>query len=331
MMTEISKEQQIYLSVVVPTFNEEESLPLFGEKLDAVLMKIKLTAEVIFIDDGSTDGSFAAMQELHHRYPYMRAVRFRRNLRKAAALATGFCEAKGDVIITMDADLQDDPEEIPNLLAVLDKGYDLVSGWKKKRHDPLSKTLPSKLFNWVTSAVSGVRLHDFNCGLKAYCREASQDTLPYLYGELYRYLPAIVHWAGYRVTEIPVAHHPRRFGYSKFGTRRLLSGFLDLLTITFVARFMTTPMHIFGSLGLVSTLLGGGICTYITFLRLQYGNIQSRFPLLMLGILFIIIGIQFFSTGLLGDMLASMQQKSGKLAPVRERLGEAADRVDSKK
>jgi len=321
-MTDMPNGQAVYLSVVVPVFNEEESLPLFGEQLDAVLARLERTVEVIFVDDGSTDGSFSAITQLRRQYPYVRAVRFRRNQRKAAALAAGFREAKGEVIVTMDADLQDDPEEIPNLLAALDKGYDLVSGWKKKRQDPLSKTLPSKLFNWITSLVSGVRLHDFNCGLKVYCREAAQDALPYLYGELYRYLPAITHWAGYRVTEIPVVHHARRFGHSKFGTRRLLNGFLDLLTITFVARFMTTPMHIFGSLGLISTVMGGVICSYIALLRIQYGTIQSRFPLLMLGILLVIIGIQFFSTGLLGDMLASMHQKSGRSAPISERLGE---------
>jgi glycosyltransferase involved in cell wall biosynthesis len=249
-------------------------------------------------------------------------VRFRRNGRKAAALAAGFREARGQVLVTMDADLQDDPEEIPSLLAALDQGYDLVSGWKKKRRDPLSKTLPSRVFNRVTSLVAGIRLHDFNCGLKAYRREVAEDALPYLYGELYRFLPAIAHWAGYRVTEIPVTHHPRRFGKSKFGARRLLNGFLDLMSITFLVRFMTTPMHVFGSLGLLSTLAGGSICAYIAYLRWEHGNIQNRHPLLMLGALLVIVGIQFFSTGLLGDMLASMHQRSSRNARISQRLGD---------
>ena len=189
---------------------------------------------------------------------------------------------------------------------------DLVSGWKRDRQDPLSKTVPSKFFNLVTSMVSGIRLHDFNCGLKAYRREVAQDALPYLYGELYRYLPAIAHWAGYRVGEIPVRHHPRRYGRSKFGAGRMLNGLLDLMSITFVVRFMTTPMHVFGSLGLVSTLLGSVIGGYITYLWLETGSIQNRNPLLMLGVLLIFIGIQFFSTGLLGDMLASIHQRGGR-------------------
>ena len=224
---------------------------------------------------------------------------------------------KGEVVVTMDADLQDDPREIPNLLTKLEEGFDLVSGWKQNRLDPITKTVPSKLFNRVTSLVSGLRLHDFNCGLKAYRREVAEDALPYLYGELYRYLPAIAHWAGYRVGEIPVQHRKRRFGRSKFGTRRLLNGFLDLLSITFVVRFMSTPMHLFGSLGLLSTFGGAAICGYIAFLRFEHGNIQNRHPLLILGVLLIIVGIQLFSTGLLGDMLARVHQGRSAGPPVR--------------
>jgi glycosyltransferase involved in cell wall biosynthesis len=321
-MSEKDQEEKIYLSIVIPVLDEEESLPHLCEKIHRVLEKQDFAAEVLFIDDGSRDRSFAVMNELGQQYGYIRALRFRRNQRKAAALAAGFRETHGEVVITMDADLQDDPEEIPNLLAALDGGLDLVSGWKKKRRDPLSKRLPSKLFNWVTSKVAGIRLHDFNCGLKAYRRAVTEDMLPYLYGELYRYLPAIAHWAGYRVGEIPVNHHPRQFGKSKFGAKRLLNGFFDLLTVTFVVRFMATPMHIFGSLGLLSTFAGGSICAYIAFLRYVHGNIQYRYPLLMLGVLLIIVGIQFFSTGLLGDMLASMNQRSGRAPLVNERIDE---------
>ena len=311
------------LSVVIPVYNEEESLPLLAEKLGAVLDRLPFAAEVIFVDDGSTDVSFAVIESLHQQDPRIRAVGFRRNQRKAASLAAGFREARGGFILTMDADLQDDPEEIPKLLAALEeRGWDLVSGWKKKRHDPLSKTLPSRFFNRITSLVSGIRLHDFNCGLKLYRREVAEDCLPYLYGELYRFLPAMAHWAGYRVGELPVQHHARRFGKSKFGAKRLLNGFFDLLTITFVIRFMTMPMHIFGSLGLVATLAGGGICSYITYLRFIHGNIQNHHPLLMLGMLLVIVGIQFFSTGLLGDMLASLHQRQSRTVRLSRRIGE---------
>ncbi len=300
------------LSIIVPVFNEENSLkPLCGW-IHEILAQLDLSAEIVFVDDGSTDGSFAVIEALHAEYPDVRAVRFQRNARKAAALAAGFRAARGRLILTMDADLQDDPGEIPRLLEALDQGYDLISGWKRTRHDPLTKRVPSRIWNLVTSAVAGIRLHDFNCGLKLYRREAAEDALPYLYGELYRYLPAIVHWGGYRVGELVVKHHPRRYGASKFGTRRLLNGFLDLLSVTFLVRFMATPMHVFGTLGLLSSMAGTGVCTYIAWLRLVHGNIQGRHPLLMLGALLIIVGIQFFSTGLVGDMLASMQHRRGR-------------------
>jgi glycosyltransferase involved in cell wall biosynthesis len=311
------------LTIVIPVYNEEESLRPLCARLDSVLDQLGLRAEILFVDDGSTDGSFAVMESLHEENSRVCAVRFQRNSRKAAALAAGFQAAKGRLILTMDADLQDDPDEIPRLIQALDDGLDLVSGWKRKRHDPLSKTLPSKVWNLVTSLVSGVRLHDFNCGLKLYRREVAEDALPYLYGELYRYLPAIAHWAGYRVGEIAVQHHPRRYGVSKFGTKRLLNGFLDLLTITFVVRFMTTPMHVFGSLGLVTTLAGTGVCGYIAWLRLLHGNIQNRHPLLMLGVLMVIVGIQFFSTGLVGDMIASMHQRGGRTPRIARHLDKA--------
>ena len=320
-MSEVDNEPSVELSIVIPVFNEEESLTPLCEKLDAVLTDLGLTHEVIFIDDGSTDSSYDVLERLGADYAWLRAVRFRRNYRKAAGLATGFKQARGEFIVTMDADLQDDPEEIHGLLQQLEQeSLDLVSGWKKKRHDPLSKTLPSKVFNLVTSVVSGIRLHDFNCGLKIYRREVTEDALPYLYGELYRFLPAIAHWSGYRVGERPVTHYARQFGVSKFGAKRLLNGFLDLLSITFVVRFMTTPMHIFGTLGLLSTMAGSGIGAYISWLWWQSGTIQNRHPLMMLGVLLIIVGIQFFSTGLLGDMLASMHQRGGRTPRITSRL-----------
>lgn len=319
-----ASQETLDLSIVIPAYNEEQSLrPLCG-RIHEVLARESLNAEILFVDDGSTDDSFRVIQALHAEYPDVRALRFQRNARKAAALAAGFREARGRLILTMDADLQDDPAEIPRLLEALERGYDLVSGWKRERHDPWTKTLPSRLFNLVTSIISGIRLHDFNCGLKLYRREAAIDALPYLYGELYRYLPAIVHWAGYRVGEIAVQHHARRYGVSKFGTKRLLNGFLDLLTIIFIARFMATPMHVFGTLGLLTTLAGTVICGYIAWLRLNYGNIQNRHPLLMLGVLLVIVGIQFFSTGLVGDMIASMQHRSGRAPRIANRLDRAS-------
>ena len=308
------------ISVVIPVYNERESLPPLCEKLNASLDRIPRPSEILFVDDGSSDGSFDVIGELSGRYPRIRALGFRRNYRKAAALAAGFKAARGEVIVTMDADLQDDPEEIGNLLAALDDDKDLVTGWKQKRLDPLSKTLPSRLFNLVTSVVAGIRLHDFNCGLKAYRREVAEDCLPYLYGELYRYLPAIAHWSGYRVGEIPVRHHRRMYGESKFGSRRLLNGFLDLLSITFVVRFMTTPMHVFGSLGLAATAAGTLVGCYITYLWVETGTIQHRLPLLILGVLLIIVGVQLFSTGLLGDMVASMHQRGGRTPRISRRL-----------
>ncbi len=317
---ERTSETPLDLTVVVPVYNEQDSLRLLCGRIVAVLERLGLRAEILFVDDGSTDESFTVIESLYREHQCVRALRFQRNARKAAALAAGFGAARGTLILTMDADLQDDPEELPRLLQALEGGLDLVSGWKRVRRDPLSKTLPSKVWNLVTSLVTGLRLHDYNCGLKLYRREVAEDALPYLYGELYRYLPAMAHWAGYRVGEIPVTHHPRQFGVSKFGTRRLLHGFLDLLSITFVVRFMATPMHVFGSVGLLATAAGTAICGYIAWLRVQHGNIQNRHPLLMLGVLLVVVGIQFFSTGLVGDMIASLQQRAGRAPRIAQRL-----------
>ena len=310
------------LTVVIPVFNEAESVALLCDKLIGQLDELPLESEVVFVDDGSTDDTYAVLEEMSRRHSRVRALRFRRNYRKAAALAAGFKEARGEIVITMDGDLQDDPSEIPNLLSALEGGKDLVSGWKRERRDPLSKTLPSKLFNLVTSAVAGIRLHDFNCGLKAYRAVVAEDMLPYLYGELYRYIPAIAHWSGYRVSEIPVHHHERQYGQSKFGSRRFLNGVLDLLSITFVVRFMTTPMHLFGSLGMTCGLAGAAIGAYISYVWVQTGSIQNRHPLLILSVLLIIVGIQLFSTGLLGDMLASMHQRGGRTPRISDTSGD---------
>jgi glycosyltransferase involved in cell wall biosynthesis len=290
------------ISVVIPLLNEEESLAELAAQLEATLSACAPESyEVLFIDDGSTDNSYAVLQDLHRQNPRFCAVRFRRNYGKSAALAVGFARAKGEVVITMDADLQDDPREIPALLARLDEGYDLVSGWKKKRYDPWHKTLPSKLFNAVTSQMSGVKLHDFNCGLKAYRREVVKSLA--IYGDMHRYIPALAHWEGFRVTEIPVQHRARQFGVSKFGAKRFVTGFLDLLTVLFTTKYIKRPLHLFGTIGALMLLVGLGVEITLTaqwFLGTTY---LSNRPLSLFGILLIIVGVQLISMGLLGEML----------------------------
>ncbi len=303
------KTNNILISVVIPLYNEEESILELGKKLELVLNKIaRERYEVIFIDDGSTDNSRDKIRELHKKNSKFHCISFRRNYGKSAALQVGFRAARGKYIVTMDADLQDDPAEIPNLLAKLNEGYDLVSGWKKKRQDPLTKVLPSKLFNFVTSLVSGVRLHDINCGLKAY-RSVVAKRLT-VYGEMHRYLPVLAHWDGFRVTELPVVHHPRRFGKSKFGAGRFVKGFLDLLTVMITTRYMQRPLHFFGSIGTVITLLGFSVNLYLLIEWLLGKTYLSNRPLLLFGITLIIFGAQLISIGLLGEMnIKSLAEK----------------------
>lgn len=286
-----------HVSVVIPVYNEEGSLEELTRRIFEVLGDDDF--EIIFVDDGSRDNSRAIMQRLAAEDSRIRLIRFLRNFGKSAALAAGFEESRGDIVITMDADLQDDPAMIPNFLATIESGYDLVSGWKVHRHDPPSKTVPSRLFNLVTAKATGVKLHDFNCGFKAYRRELV-DKLS-IYGELHRFIPALAHWKGFEVAEIPVEHHPRLHGKSKFGTRRFLSGLLDLATVLFLTRFNRKPLHLFGSVGLLSVMAGLLINVYLTVLRIQGETIGNR-PLLMLGVLLMIIGLQFFGIGLLADL-----------------------------
>jgi glycosyltransferase involved in cell wall biosynthesis len=314
------------ISVVIPLLNEEESLLELYRRIDEALAPLGRSWEVIFINDGSTDGSMHVLRELHDQNTNVTVLSFGRNLGKSAALGVGFREASGDVVFTMDADLQDDPAELPAMLAVLESGYDLVSGWKKTRHDPLSKRLPSKVYNWVTSRLSGVRIHDMNCGLKAY-RRAVVKTIR-VYGELHRYTPVLAHQVGFSVTEIPVRHHPREFGRSKFGVERYLRGFFDLVTVLFLRRYVTRPLHLFGALGM--TLFSGGfiVALYLTILKIG-GEAIGRRPLLTLAILLMVIGVQFVSFGLLGEMVASIRGDDVSHL-VRERLarkdGERDDR-----
>lgn len=244
------------ISVVIPLKNEEESLPELIGWIDEVLRKNNFSFEVIAVDDGSTDRSWAVLQELKQKYSFLKAISFRRNYGKSAALNEGFKLAEGDVVITMDADLQDSPEEIPELYRLITvERYDLISGWKKIRHDPVSKTVPTKLFNWATRQMSGIHLHDFNCGLKAYKKDVIKSIE--IYGEMHRYIPVLAKWAGFRrIGEKVVQHRARKYGSTKFGLERFTNGFLDLLTITFVSRFGKRPMHFFGTLGTISFLVG---------------------------------------------------------------------------
>jgi glycosyltransferase involved in cell wall biosynthesis len=298
------------LTLIIPLLNEEESLRPLVDKIRDTLNDKGMIYEIIFIDDGSTDGSMAVLEELHAAHDEIQVIQFRRNFGKAAAYTAGFQRAKGRFVVTMDADLQDDPDEIPGLLAKLDEGYDLVSGWKKKRFDPLGKTLPSKFFNWVTGCVSGIKIHDFNCGLKAYRNEVVKDVR--VFGELHRYIPVLADLEGYRVAEIPVQHHPRQFGITKYGMGRLLKGFLDLLTVMYIGKYMGRPLHLFGTMGLIFGVLGMAVNSFIAFLWYQNGTIQNRHPLLTLGVLLTVLGVQFICTGLLADMLTRGPQPGEK-------------------
>jgi glycosyltransferase involved in cell wall biosynthesis len=292
------------VTVAVAAYNEAESLSELVTQVGRTLTELGTEWEIVVVDDGSTDGTYEVLKRLTREVPQLRSKSFLRNYGKSAALAVAFQEASGDRIVTMDADLQDDPAEIPMLLAKLDEGWDLVSGWKKVRHDPASKTLPSKLFNFVTGRVSGLGLHDFNCGLKAYRSQVAKG-LP-VYGELHRFLPALAHWQGFRVTETPVRHHARKYGSSKFGARRFINGFLDLITVTFVHSGKYGPLHVFGRVGLVFGVVGSVIFGSFVVSWLMGNPIRTR-PIFVIGLILIILAIQFVSLGLLGELVVKGQ------------------------
>jgi glycosyltransferase involved in cell wall biosynthesis len=294
------------ISVVVPVFNEERSVALLYEELQAALDPLDEPWEALYVDDGSTDDTFGALTRLHARSDNVRVIRLRRNFGKAAALAAGFGQASGDTIVTIDGDLQDDPAEIPRLLAKLAEGFDLVSGWKTRRRDPVTRRVPSRIFNWTASRIAGVRLHDMNCGLKAYRAEVVHGLT--LYGELHRFIPVLAHERGYRVGELPVNHRPREHGRSRYGLERYLRGFLDLLTVTFIGRYRQRPLHLFGGLGLGLALVGFVILVYLTVVKLTGHAIGER-PLLTLGVLLVVVGLQFFSLGLLGELVTSHHEE----------------------
>ncbi len=292
------------ISVVIPLLNEEESIPELVSWIARVMAKHGYSFEVVLIDDGSTDGSWKAIEQLAADYP-VKAFKFRRNYGKSAALQQGFQAASGKVVITMDADLQDSPEEIPGLYRMIQEGYDLVSGWKKKRYDhKLAKNLPSRLFNAVTRLTSGIRLHDFNCGLKAYRNEVVKSIE--IYGEMHRYIPVIAKWAGFRrIGEKVVTHQKRKFGKTKFGMERFMHGFLDLISITFVSRFGKKPMHLFGLMGTLLFLAGFVIAAYLAYARIFFEAYRmTDRPLFYFGLLAMILGTQMFLTGFLAEMIA---------------------------
>ncbi len=301
------QKEKLDLSVVIPVYNEKESLPELYRQLLEALEPPGYRFELIFVDDGSRDGSVEILEELARQDERVRVIQFQKNYGKSAALSVGFETAVGDFVATLDADLQDDPHEIPALIQKLNEGgYDLISGWKKKRHDPISKRWPSKLFNWVTSRISGVRIHDINCGLKVYRNFVVKSLHPY--GELHRFLPVLAHLDGFSVGEKEVIHHPRKYGKSKFGASRFTAGFFDLLTVMFLSRYLRKPLHLFGILGILSFVGGFIIGAYLTVLRLTGHWISNR-PILFLGILLMIMGVQFISIGLLGEMITASQTR----------------------
>lgn len=302
----------ILVSVIVPCLDEVENVPIMARRLKEVLEGIcapqddgKPTYEIIFVDDGSTDGTTQVLRALAHDEAAVELLAFRRNFGKAAALHAGFKHARGALLVTIDGDLQDDPDEIPHMLARLAEGFDVVSGWKATRMDPLGKRLPSALFNFTLRRFSGIPLHDYNCGLKAYRREAAEALN--LYGELHRYIPILLHYEGFRVTELAVKHHPRRFGHSKYGLERFTRGFLDMLTVVLLTRYATRPLHAFGGIGLIIGAGGFAVLVYLTTMKIAYGMSLSDRPLLLLGVLMMVMGVQLVSTGLLGEMLARAQ------------------------
>lgn len=307
------------LSVVLPSYDEAESLPALVTELTGVLEARGGSWEILVVDDGSRDGTPAVLETLA-RDPRVKAVSFRRNFGKSAALATGFRLARGRLVVTLDADLQDDPAELPKLIAKLEEGYDLVSGWKQNRQDPVSKTLPSRLFNAVTSWVAGIRLHDFNCGFKVYRHEVTQAVE--VYGEFHRFMPALAHWAGFRVAEAPVQHRPRKFGRSKFGAARFINGFLDLMSAAFISTSALKPLHVFGRIGLL--FFGSGFLIGLFFVaQWLLGEPMRVRPLMLLGVGLVILGIQFVLMGLLGDMIAHLG--AHRVYPERRRINLGPD------
>lgn len=308
------------VTLVVPGLNEAESLPLLATQIKDALGP-DTSYELIFIDDGSTDDSWQVINDLHEHDPAVRGVRLRKNFGKAMALAAGFERARSEIVVMMDADLQDDPADLPKMLDKIKGGLDVVVGWKVERRDPLNRRVFSRIFNTTVGYVTGVRLHDMNCGFKAYRREVLQS-IP-IYGDLFRFIPVLASWQGFSVGETPVNHRPRQFGRSRYGLERILRGFFDLLSVSFLTRYSRKPMHLFGLLGLLFTVLGVLICAYLSVLWFQGEPIGSR-PLLLLGVLLILVGAQSFSIGLLGEFMTFQYHRKHEREhlPIREVVGD---------
>jgi glycosyltransferase involved in cell wall biosynthesis len=312
------------ISVVVPVLNEEENLPILHQRLTEALAGNGYSYEIIIVDDGSTDRSFNVMQALQARDDHLRIVRFRRNYGQTAAFAAGFDRALGDVVITLDADLQNDPADIPALIAKIAEGYDVVSGWRVDRQDRfLDRRLPSMVANRLIGWTTGVHIHDYGCSLKAYRRDVLTDVR--LYGELHRFIPALAHAAGARVTEVPVSHHPRRYGKAKYGLSRTLRVILDILAVRFLMSYSTRPIHIFGLLGLLSLVAGALILLYLAVVRLFLLQPVADRPLLLLGILLTMLGVQLVTSGLLAEMVTRtyFESQNKPIYTVRQELGSA--------
>jgi glycosyltransferase involved in cell wall biosynthesis len=289
------------ISIIIPLLNEELNLPILYERLKKVSFQNN-KSELIFIDDGSTDRTFEILKQLHEKDPSVKIIRFRRNFGQTAALSAGFDHAKNDIIITMDGDLQNDPQDLPRFIETINEGYDIVCGWRADRNDPLfSKKIPSKISNWLAFKLTGVQLHDSGCTLKAFRSDVIKNIR--LYGEMHRYIPAVASWMGVSIKEIPVKHNPRIYGVSKYSASRLFRGFLDLMTVKFLLSYSTRPMQLFGIPGFISGFLGVLIGGYLAFIKLFYGAGIGDRPMLMLAVLLIILGIQFISMGLLGEII----------------------------
>ena len=314
------------LSIVIPVFNEEGSIKPLYAQLKETLGRLGLSYEIICVDDGSTDRSFATLEDLHTQDRHLKVIRFRRNFGQTAAFAAGFDHCRGEVVITMDADLQNDPADIPLLLSKVDEGYDVVSGWRVNRQDPfLTRRLPSMIANWLISRVTGVHLHDYGCSLKAYRSDVIKEL--HLYGELHRFIPALSSWMGVSVTEIPVRHHVRPFGESKYGISRTVRVVLDLITVRFLLSYSTRPIQIFGGLGLLSLALGLGLGGYLSFVKFALRQDIGDRPLLLLAILLILLGVQLITMGLLGELVVrTYYEAQGKrIYAVRELLAREED------
>ncbi len=308
------------ISIVIPAYDEAESLPILYREIKEVMKEITSNYEVIIVNDGSRDETQQVVESLlNDDRGRLVSIQLRSNFGKAIALKIGFEEARGKIIITMDADLQDDPREIPRFIAKIREGYDLVSGWKQNRKDSFLKNMSSVVFNIVTSLFSKIKLHDFNCGFKAYKREVAKGLD--LYGQLHRYIPVVAASEGYKIAEIPVNHRKRRYGKSKYGPSRFLNGFLDFLTVMMLTRYFRRPAHFFGGIGAVFLGLGFIIGLYITYLRFLYGSIQGRLPLLIAGILFIMVGVQLISLGLMGEMFVKISGRKDDSSKIKKIVG----------